>query len=417
MASELKLNPYAELGVESEGTKDCILAAPKINEGLQVLNISESERPDLYQLLTELSGVGLNLLDIENDLDDDSRELLTEFAVLVTAENTPERPLFSCPLDGIETGGLSGFSGGNAMQVDPSFRFEPFDLSRFRSLIADKHFSPYLPTAWIKSAGIELDLGYWLTQEQASIVSLFRAGEPVPTDIGPDLLAKLAAAGIIVEADLYSEKEKNAARGIEEAKELFSRDKYATLRNVIPGAHIRSMQAFYRSYTAQGFMPFGDSFVKRRFRQANEPLARFFHHSLAPLMSKLVGTEIKPSYCYAASYREGADLKPHVDREACEYSFSLQVDYQPEPADGISPWPLWLSTRKFYEDVEDGHSLDWSDCPPDEKTERSVLLGNGDCLAYRGRALAHYRHELPQGHRSTSLFFHYVPLDFDEALI
>ncbi len=164
-------------------------------------------------------------------------------------------------------------------------------------------------------------------------------------------------------------------------------------------------------------MPFGDSAVKRRFRQANEPLARFFHLSLTSLMSKLVGCEIKPSYCYAASYREGADLKPHVDREACEYSFSLQVDYEPEPADGISPWPLWLSTGKYYEDVEDGHSLEWSDRPPDEKTERSIILGNGDCLAYRGRALAHYRYELPPGHRSTSLFFHYVPLDFDDAMI
>src|ERR1044072_4023437 len=192
MPSELKLNPYAELGVETGETEDCILAAPKMNEGLQVLNISESERPDLYKLLTELSGVGLNLLDIENDLDDDSRELLTEFGILVTAENTPERPLFSCPLDGIGGSGANGFSAGNARQVNPTFRFEPFDLSKFRALIADKHFSPYSPTAWIKSAGIELDLGYWLNQEQALIVSPFRAGGPGPADIGPDPRGQLA---------------------------------------------------------------------------------------------------------------------------------------------------------------------------------------------------------------------------------
>ncbi|HEV7642727.1 MAG TPA: hypothetical protein VGO50_02185 [Pyrinomonadaceae bacterium] len=418
MSSELKLNPYAVLGAEADETGNyCILIAPKINEGLQILGVTESERPDLYRLLAELSGVGLDLLDIENDLDNDARELLTRSGVLVTAENVPEKPLFSCPLDGIEIGAANGINAANAAQVNPTFRFEPFDLSSFRALIADKHFSPYLPTAWIKSAGTRLDLGYWLTTEQASAVSQLRAGGPVPADIDPDLRAKLAAAEIIIEADSYSEKEKNAAGRIEEAKKLFLQDKYATLRNVIPAPHIRSMQAFYRAYTAQGFMPFGDSVVKRRFRQANEPLARFFHRSLTPLMSKLVGAEIKPSYCYAASYREGADLRPHVDREACEYSFSLQVDYEPEPADGISPWPLWLSTRILYENVENGHSLEWSDCPPDDKTERSILLGNGDCLAYRGRALAHYRYELPQGHRSTSLFFHYVPLDFDDVII
>ncbi len=181
MSSELKLNPYAALGVEETG--DCILVAPKINEGLQILGVRESERPDLYRLLAELSGIGLDLLDIKNDLDDDARELLTRFGVLVTAENVPEKPLFSCPLDGIEIGAANGIDPATAAQVNPTFRFEPFDLSNFRALITDKHFSPYLPTVWIKSAGTELDLGYWLTNEQASVVSRLRAGGPVPADV------------------------------------------------------------------------------------------------------------------------------------------------------------------------------------------------------------------------------------------
>jgi hypothetical protein len=158
-------------------------------------------------------------------------------------------------------------------------------------------------------------------------------------------------------------------------------------------------------------MMFGDTRVKHRFREGNEPLARFFHLGLTGLMSKLVGTEVKPSYCYAASYREGADLPPHLDREACEYSFSIQVDYEPAPADGISPWPLGLSTRKL--DEENKYSLKRDDFDPQGESERSVSLGNGDCLAYRGRELAHYRSPLSTGHKSTSLFFHYVAMDYD----
>jgi len=160
-------------------------------------------------------------------------------------------------------------------------------------------------------------------------------------------------------------------------------------------------------------MKLGDPLVDRRFREPNEPLARFFHHSFTGLMSKLVGREVKPSYCYAAVYIGGADLKPHIDRPMCEYSFSIQIDYQPE--NRTSPWPIFVSTRQL--DETGKYSLRWSDFPPGEKTEKSILLENGDCLAYKGCELAHYRHELPGGHISTSLFFHYVPLDFAGELI
>ncbi len=411
MPSDLKLNPYAVLAVETNETNEtnetggagnCTLIAPKVGEGLQKLNLSEAEHPALYGLLAELSKIGLNLLDVENDLDDRERDLFARFGVLVTAENIPQKPLFSCLLDDLKAGQAA--SNERAMRVNPAFRFEPFDLSNFRTLSVDKHFSPYLPTAWIKSPGVELDLGYWISHQQAAAVLHLRAGEPVPAGIDPGLSAKLEAAGIIIDSASYSETEENAAGRVAEAKESFSQNKYATLKNVIPGPHIRAMQAFYRSYIGQGFMWFGDTRVERRFRDGNEPLARFFHLSLTSLMSKLVGCEVKPSYCYAASYRGGADLKPHVDREACEYSFSLQVDYEPEPTDGVSPWPLNLSIH------EPGRE-------PGGETERAIYLGNGDCLAYRGRELPHYRSPLPEGHKSTSLFFHYVPMDFDDALI
>jgi hypothetical protein len=404
MPSELKLNPYAALAVESEGARDCILFAPKIGEGFQTLNISSAEYPALYELLVDLSAGGLRLLDIENDLSDNERDLFTRYGVLVTAESVPDKPLFSCLLDDTQPGKVPA---EGSLQVNPTFRFEPFDLANFRALSTDKHFSPYLPTAWIKSPAVELDLGCWVSHESAAVLSDLRAGEPVPAGIDHALRAKLLAAGIFIDPEAFKENERDAAGKLAEAKELFSQNKYAVINNVIPDGHVRAMQAFYRAYIGQGFMWFGDTRVERRFRQGNEPLARFFHLSLTALMSKLVGCEVKPSYCYAASYRGGADLKPHVDREACEYSFSLQVDYEPGPADGLSPWALYLSNGKLSED---------GSFRRDEETENAIHLRNGDCLAYRGRDLVHYRETLPAGHRSTSLFFHYVAMNFDGAL-
>jgi hypothetical protein len=46
-----------------------------------------------------------------------------------------------------------------------------------------------------------------------------------------------------------------------------------------------------------------------------------------------------------------------------------------------------------------------------------IFLASGDALLYKGCEVVHYRYPLPAGHRSTSLFFHYIPADFDDDLI
>jgi hypothetical protein len=144
-------------------------------------------------------------------------------------------------------------------------------------------------------------------------------------------------------------------------------------------------------------MKFGDTQVPRRFAEYGERVAQMLHGAFLPLMQRIVGSDVVPTYAYAAVYAEGAELEPHVDKEDCEYSFSFQLDYQPEPSDGISPWPLYLSSRPP------------SDRRVDTKSDRAIQLANGSFLAYKGRELVHYRTALPKGHRSTSLFFHYVP--------
>jgi len=41
-----------------------------------------------------------------------------------------------------------------------------------------------------------------------------------------------------------------------------------------------------------------------------------------------------------------------------------------------------------------------------------VYLSNGDAVIYKGCELVHYRYPLADGCASTSLFMHYVPVDF-----
>jgi hypothetical protein len=95
-----------------------------------------------------------------------------------------------------------------------------------------------------------------------------------------------------------------------------------------------------------------------------------------------------------AAYQSGARLEKHIDREQCEFSITLCIDYSPEPT-AATPWPLRLETPRGTVTV-------------------SQALGDG--LLYRGRELPHYRATLADGNTSTSVFFHYVAESFSGSL-
>jgi hypothetical protein len=123
-------------------------------------------------------------------------------------------------------------------------------------------------------------------------------------------------------------------------------------------------------------------------------VARYFHHQITHALSDIVGEPIRPSYVYLASYLSGAELKKHTDREQCEFSVTLCLDYSPEP-ELATPWPIRLDTS--------------------EGTV-AAYQALGDGLVYRGTKVPHYRDVLAAGHTSTSIFFHYVPVDFSGSL-
>jgi hypothetical protein len=126
----------------------------------------------------------------------------------------------------------------------------------------------------------------------------------------------------------------------------------------------------------------------------NEPVARFFHDKIAATLSVVAGEALKPSYVYLASYLSGAELKKHTDREQCEFSVTMCLDFSPEPV-LETPWPIRLETSRGRVDI---------------------YQALGDGLAYRGTRLPHYRDVLGEGQTSTSIFFHYVTADFTGPL-
>src|SRR5205823_2744050 len=132
----------------------------------------------------------------------------------------------------------------------------------------------------------------------------------------------------------------------------------------------------------------------RRHGVHNDSVARFFHQHIADTVSAIVGERVKPSYVYSACYVSGAELRKHIDREQCEFSVTLCLDFSPEPK-RETPWPIRLDTPRG---------------------TVSIYQALGDGLVYRGTRVPHYRDVLARGRTSTSMFFHYVRETFTGPL-
>jgi len=242
---------------------------------------------------------------------------------------------------------------------------------------------------WVKDPGPGTGLPFWLGRELADVLCRAKPGEPAP-ELPARWRSVLQMAGVLVSENLKTEACNRWAERLSSSGAAFRQRKYAPVAGLIHPFHLAALRRYYRQLIRTRQIPFGDEQSPRRYRAHNESVARFFHHQLTSSVAAIAGEPVKPSYVYVASYQSGAELEKHTDREQCEFSISLCLDYWPEPQNE-TPWPLKLQT---------------------DSGEVAVFQGIGDGLVYRGPEVPHWRDRLPDGHTSTSIFFHYVAADF-----
>ena len=244
---------------------------------------------------------------------------------------------------------------------------------------------------WVRSTSTSRLQPFWLGPELADLIVRLQRRNVAPSSIPADTKSVLFAAGILIPKDRAAE---SGERTFSNASRMFREKGYAPVADLIHPFHIAALRRYYRHMIRSGAIRLGDYQSARRYAAHNEPVARFFHHQITPALSAIAGEPLKPSYVYLASYLSGAELKKHTDREQCEFSITLCLDFSPEPELATS-WPICLDTL---------HGT------------VTVHQALGDALAYRGTRLPHYRRQLAPGQTSTSIFFHYVRADYQGPL-
>ena len=246
---------------------------------------------------------------------------------------------------------------------------------------------------WIRDVGTAALQPFWIDSEIREALDVTPLQQLVPTQIPERILRRLRMSGVFV-ANNGSGRAQQWKTSVQRCSNEFRKNGYAPIAGLIHPFHVSALRRYYRRLIRTGQIKLGDFQSSLRYVAHNEPVACFFHHELTAAISAIAGQPLKPSYVYFSSYMAGSELKRHVDREQCEVSVTFCLDYSPEP-ERQTPWPIHLHT-------------------PGGKT--TVFQALGDGLIYRGRELPHSRDQLPRGHSSTSIFFHYVLADFDGPL-
>jgi len=247
---------------------------------------------------------------------------------------------------------------------------------------------------WVRDPGSHALRPFWLGTEWGELLAGAQPGDPAPAVLSPQALRVLGMANVLTPANSAFARGKDWAEAMCGLANRFHTRGYAPVGNLIHPFHVAALRRYYRYLIRTGVLTLGDHQSSRRYVAHNESVARFFHHQLTSTVAAIVGEPVKPSYLYMASYQGGADLKKHTDREQCEFSITLCLDYSPEPR-RETRWPIHLHT------------------PSGRVT---VFQAIGDGLLYRGCELPHSRDPLPQPDTSTSIFFHYVRQDFSGSL-
>jgi hypothetical protein len=179
---------------------------------------------------------------------------------------------------------------------------------------------------------------------------------------------------------------------------MFKKDKYVIIKQAIS----KDLSLFLYNYFMMKRQVY-DTCIKNRFISPYETLLGYYEknnqqvpHTYAsysdiametlmlkcqPVMEKITGLKLTPSYTYARIYKKGDVLKRHKDRFSCEISTTMNL--------GGDDWPIYLepSGKENLKGIE-------------------VNLKQGDMLVYSGCELEHWREKF-KGKDCVQVFLHY----------
>eukprot|EP00759_Apiculatamorpha_spiralis_P045444 PhF_6_TR42182/c0_g1_i2/m.63797 len=142
------------------------------------------------------------------------------------------------------------------------------------------------------------------------------------------------------------------------------------------------------------------SYGPAKFESSGDPINSFLNHMFRETITKLAGAPVVATYGFTAGYEEGDYLKPHTDRQACEFSVTILLSSYPT----VYPCAIYASNDPL--PIDEKYVGFYYDVP---SNATRVVSERNDVVILRGRSVRHFRKPLPPGTHCTTLLLHFIP--------
>lgn len=372
--SGLAVNPHARIGVAEPAENGLVITVPVPGTGLRWVELGEAapEYPAVFRFMAALRAGSAKIP--SEDL-----SYLRQLGIVTEKDAIVPRPRLRLALSATREADTPSVAD---VEVELCGELHDDDPVSLRETVRTSFENG--TRFWHTPVGGHAALPWWPDHDVEQ--ALRRLMLDRRANVSSGIAKALAGAWIIRSAQFDAVQQDLAA-----ARQRLRTRNYSSLR-VLPPGLLSHVTEYYRLLIERGFLTYKDSAL--RYWAHNDGVGRMLHEYVHHAVESVVGRSLKTSYSYFSGYRNEALLVDHLDREQCEFTVNVVLDYRPV-RDRAPDWPLVLQVGS-------------------DATE--VRSGVGDSLIFKGGILSHRRPSLPAGDECDIILFHFVDRSFDGSL-
>jgi len=248
--------------------------------------------------------------------------------------------------------------------------------------VAPQGLEPFLPREailWVFQRGSRMALPYTLAPQLVGAVRGLLRGRPDRSRFRRAAIAALQQAGALADPPGGAGRARTWRRKLGIWREELRTHGYVALHGLFNPIFLDALREYYQRLEGEGYLPGYDPRPSGAPLLYDEPLLCFLGAQLASVVRQVTGVRLSWTFSYLRACGPGSVLARHRDAPVCRWNVDLVVGGSPSP-DRRRAWPLWVEGRTG---------------------PKSIRLGLGDGLLYRGALLPHWR--TPQAGSKTTL--------------
>lgn len=162
----------------------------------------------------------------------------------------------------------------------------------------------------------------------------------------------------------------------------FQTNGFVLIKDFLDSRSVKTLSKYLLNCSKQNSFGLEESPYTKSLSKYADPLIEVVLEQSLQEVEQFTGMQLYPTYSFVRLYTDGAQMRRHVDRSACEVSLTVNVATQG------SAYPIWMKAPG--------------------KDPISYTLSPGDAVLYKGCEIEHWRDAVPDNTVVVQFMLHYV---------